>query len=501
MAGSFLGLNLSERRFGQLIVAFFAVGFLALVAAGAAAGWAMTLNQERTGWVTHTYEVERHLNIMRIDTERMESSRRGYMINQDPSFAGVYADAAGAIPNELVTLKALTADNPRQQARIATLTAQVARLQGMLSASMADANDGQAAKALNDFNTDGSVALARQAWATMADMLAEENGLLQRRLVDQQSAVREFFVILAFSTLLLIAVAIGSILVILRYTRELARSADSLRDLNENLEQAVDARTADLQRANDEIQRFAYIVSHDLRSPLVNVLGFTAELDAAAKPIAGLIDRAEAEAPQIVTDEVRRAVREDVPEAIGFIRSSTQKMDRLINAILKLSREGRRTITPELLDMDALAQGIADSLQHRVSELGAEILVERPLPQLTSDRIAVEQILSNLTENAVKYLQPGRPGRIRIKGRQELGRAIFEVADNGRGIDPKDHERVFDLFRRAGAQDQPGEGIGLAHVRALAYRLGGVVACESTLGEGAVFRLSLPLIYSGGISQ
>ena len=74
---------------------------------------------------------------------------------------------------------------------------------------------------------------------------------------------------------------------------------------------------------------------------------------------------------------------------------------------------------------------------------------------------------------------------------------IYEVADNGRGIDPKDHDRVFDLFRRSGPQDQPGEGIGLAHVRALAYRLGGVVDCESALDQGAVFRLSLPVLYTG----
>ena len=74
---------------------------------------------------------------------------------------------------------------------------------------------------------------------------------------------------------------------------------------------------------------------------------------------------------------------------------------------------------------------------------------------------------------------------------------IVEVADNGRGIDPRDHDRVFDLFRRSGAQDQPGEGIGLAHVRALAYRLGGIVTCTSQLGEGATFRLSLPEVFSG----
>jgi signal transduction histidine kinase len=82
---------------------------------------------------------------------------------------------------------------------------------------------------------------------------------------------------------------------------------------------------------------------------------------------------------------------------------------------------------------------------------------------------------------------------VTVRGREEFGRAIFEVQDNGRGIDPKDHERVFELFRRSGVQDKPGEGIGLAHVRALAYRLGGTVDCQSELDQGATFRLSVPL--------
>ena len=115
-------------------------------------------------------------------------------------------------------------------------------------------------------------------------------------------------------------------------------------------------RTADLQRANDEIQRFAYIVSHDLRSPLVNVMGFTAELEAATKPLADLVDRIEAEQPDLLTKEAALAAREDLPEAAASSASSTQKMDRLINAILKLSREGRRVLTPEPIDLAALVE-------------------------------------------------------------------------------------------------------------------------------------------------
>ena len=101
------------------------------------------------------------------------------------------------------------------------------------------------------------------------------------------------------------------------------------------------------------------------------------------------------------------------------------------------------------------------------------------MPTLVSDRVAVEQILSNLVENAVKYLSPDRAGRIVVARAHRGPRRIIEVADNGRGIAATTMQRVFDLFRRSGTQDQPGEGIGLAHVRALAYRLGGTIDLAS----------------------
>ncbi len=118
------------------------------------------------------------------------------------------------------------------------------------------------------------------------------------------------------------------------------------------------------------------------------------------------------------------------------------------------------------------------------------------MPRVVTDRVAIEQILSNLIENASKYLQPGRPGAISVSAEQRRDRVIVSVADNGRGIDARDHQRIFDLFRRSGQQDQPGEGIGLAHVRALAYRLGGTIDVDSALGEGSTFRLNLPATFS-----
>ncbi|MBD2746904.1 PAS domain-containing protein [Microvirga sp. BT688] len=250
-------------------------------------------------------------------------------------------------------------------------------------------------------------------------------------------------------------------------------------------------RVAELDEANEEIQRFAYIVSHDLRAPLVNVMGFTSELEAAQTEVERFYRHVLAKDPQLVTAETQTAVETDLPEAIGFIRSSTVKMDKLINAILKLSREGRRVLMPEPLGMRQLLEAQCESVAHQLQERGAELVIEA-VPDLTSDRLAIEQVFGNLFDNAVKYLDTGRPGRIVVRG-SDLGASVrFEIEDNGRGIAPKDFERIFDLFRRSGVQDQQGEGIGLAHVRALVRRLGGTITVSSRPGEGSTFTVVLP---------
>lgn len=256
-------------------------------------------------------------------------------------------------------------------------------------------------------------------------------------------------------------------------------------------------RVAELDAANEEMQRFAYIVSHDLRAPLVNIMGFTSELEGVQEQIEHLYRAAAGQNPDLVTPEIRVAIEEDLTEAIRFIRTSCSRMDRLISAILKLSREGRRVLTAERIEMRQLLENQRQVLAHQLSERGAELVIES-VPDLTSDRLAVEQIFGNLIENAVKYLAPGRPGRIVVSGREAGPDLRYEVTDNGRGIASKDFARIFELFRRAGAQDQPGEGIGLAHVRALVRRLGGTVSVESRLGEGSTFTVTLPRTFGAG---
>jgi len=220
-------------------------------------------------------------------------------------------------------------------------------------------------------------------------------------------------------------------------------------------------------------------------------MGFTSELETFRKNMFERLATLRAQVPSQNADNDDAALGSEFDEAVEFIKGSIAKMDRLINAILVISREGRRNLRAESVDMTALVRAIADGYMHRTLEAGAEIIVE-PLPAMTIDRLAIEQVFSNLLDNAVKFMRTDVPGRIRVKGREMPFTVVYEVIDNGRGIDPKDAERVFELFRRSGMRDRQGEGIGLAHVRALVRRLGGSIRLASEPGQGCTFTVTLP---------
>jgi signal transduction histidine kinase len=449
---------------------------------------ALSASNER---VEHTLRVEATINQLVALNERIETARRGYLIAPDPSFVEILQAAQSDLKNRIEEVETLIDDNPRQVARLDEIkTLETKRAPIVSQTNLCPETVAATARDIG-IDKDPGVMIARRIRAIGSEMVETEESLLFARNRAQVRSQQRFYLLGGTATILLFVTLAAVIFLVLRYNRQLTSAQTKLRQANEGLEAAVGERTAELTRANAEIQRFAYIVSHDLRSPLVNVLGFTSELNEARKTIRTFLETLFENHPDLRDQAAWLAVDEDLPEALDFIRKSTEKMDRLINSILELSRQGRRPLTPEQLDMNALADAVVASLHQRTQDAGAQVIVES-LPPLQSDRIAIEQILSNLIENALKYPAPGRAGEVTISGRRSGGMVEIAVRDNGRGIDPSDHERVFELFRRAGTQDQPGEGIGLANVRALAYRLGGHITLESKLDEGALFTLSLP---------
>jgi signal transduction histidine kinase len=491
-----------RRAVGQILL--LTAGFLVLVAISASTVLLVEKARHDSAQVAHTIEVENQINAVLLEIRRAESAARGYLLTRGPDLRTEHDEAVAAIMPELDKLGRLTADNPPQVENVRGLRAAIATRLDQFTREMQPLKRGDKAGATT-LERDPAAGQATTTIRTLAEaMHAEEERLLTLRTANADRSQHLASLVTIAGSGLVILLAGISILLVRRSAHARDDAEARQRENNLNLEATVDARTADLREANDEIQRFAYIVSHDLRSPLVNIMGFTSELeelradifrriasiagvDAGASPLPVPTDNSE---PRLEGSD--KQLSEDFSEALGFIKSSISKMDRLISAILNFTREGQREFEPVEIDTTELIEAIVQTLAHQAAEAAAQIQIE-PLPRIASDRLALEQIFSNLIDNAIKYLKPGVPGEITLRGRQKLGFAIFEIADNGRGIDPRDHQRIFDLFRRAGTQDRPGQGIGLAHVRALVRRLGGTLSVASELQKGSTFTITLPI--------
>jgi len=494
-----------RRAIGQILL--LAAGLVVLTIISAGSVYLVNRARDDARSVLHTVEVENQLSLVQLQLRRAESAQRGYLSTLRPDFQTDFEQAASQLPPALTRLSQLISDNPVQKRLVDEMlplidqrieefrrTIELARTQRLDDAAqiVREGIGRDAIKRIED--------LASQ-------MRAEEDRLFGLRTANADRSQTLAASLTWVGSGFVVVLAGISIFLVRRSARARDAAEALLRDSNLNLEATVNERTADLREANDEIQRFAYIVSHDLRSPLVNIMGFTSELEELRADIfrrIAALDRATAAAspvPEVaseaepVLEGEDKQLSQDFSEALGFIKSSIARMDRLISAILNLTREGRREFEPERIDTSGLIEGIVATVAHQAAEAKARIRIE-PLPDIVSDRLALEQIFSNLIDNALKYLKPGVPGDISVRGRTKLGFAIFEVADNGRGIDPKDHQRIFELFRRAGSQDKPGQGIGLAHVRALVRRLGGTMSVQSELHNGSTFTITLPISWT-----
>ncbi|MGD9921113.1 MAG: CHASE3 domain-containing protein [Pseudorhodoplanes sp.] len=469
--------------------ALLALGFLILVLISAASFWLVNRASDDAQKVVTTFDVQNRLSLVLLNLRRAESAQRGYIITGQEPYRAEYREAANNTLPAVRNAAEAVADDPALEPAFRKIEPLV-QLKLDEMQRVVELHDAGKTKEAADLIWGGHGRTTMETVRlAIIDMYNTERALLETRRKEARRTYSYLLVLTLLGSAVIVLIGAISVYLVQRSSRQREHARRALQDMNENLEKRIEERTVELREANDEIQRFAYIVSHDLRSPLVNIMGFTAEIESIKKDIFDSLSAMQ----KIDTEEARKtvALSQDFDESLSFIKGSIGKMDRLINSILKLSREGQRTFKPEYVSMDQLIREIADAVAHQAAEQGAELVVE-PLPPLKSDRLALEQIFSNLVDNALKYSLPGRPGHIRIRGRIENTQAVYEVEDNGRGIAPEDHQRVFDLFRRAGEQDQSGEGIGLAHTRALVRRLGGYMSLKSTFGEGSTFIVTLP---------
>ncbi|MDO8281893.1 MAG: ATP-binding protein [Thermodesulfovibrionia bacterium] len=320
-----------------------------------------------------------------------------------------------------------------------------------------------------------------------------------------------------FSGILLLISSIGIIIFSASITKPLSKLEDAAKMMEDgNLEtKKVDIRSNDeigmLARAfnsmaeklrdslsslttkNAEVEKIVYITSHDLRAPLVNVAGYHKEVGYSLQELQAILK--DAELPEDVKEKIAFIIDKDIPESVNYIDASVAKMDSLLAGLLRLSRSGKTELHIENLDMNRLVSDVLDSLQYQFKEKGARYEIAE-LPPCTGDERQINQAFSNLIWNAIKYLDPKRPGLIRISGRKDDGNIIYCVEDNGIGIAPEDQEKIFEIFHRV-QRGKGGEGLGLSIVKKIVERDNGKIWVESVVGKGSKFYVSLPAGQAG----
>ena len=239
----------------------------------------------------------------------------------------------------------------------------------------------------------------------------------------------------------------------------------------------------------EDMETLMHVISHDLRAPIVTIQGFCQELTMACDRLKTLFEE------EAMSDAVREhgnpLVTQDIPEAVRFIRAGADSVNTVTSGILRFIRLGQMDIQWERLDVNGLMMGILSSMEFQLKQKGV-VLQIGDLPDCMGDEVLVTQVFANLIDNAQKYLEPSRPGEIRISGKTIDGWSVYAITDNGVGIPLEHHERIFQVFHRLSPQQEKGEGLGLAIVQRIIERHQGKVTVESILGNGTTFHVHLP---------
>jgi signal transduction histidine kinase len=252
----------------------------------------------------------------------------------------------------------------------------------------------------------------------------------------------------------------------------------------------------ELAEKNDELEQVIYVTSHDLRSPLVNLLGFSQELGYSLKALRSFINKADHRSKN--TKKKVSGILDDIFDSLKYIQSSTFKMDILLSGLLKVSRVSRMDSTFETIDMNHLISEIANAFEFQLKETDVNLQIGE-LPPCYGNELHLNQVFSNLLNNALKFLDPQRPGEIKITAKEtdthhgKQGYVVYCVEDNGIGISREYHKKIFEIFSRLNPEDTDGEGLGLTIVNKIISRHHGKVWVESQPGQGSKFYVSLPL--------
>jgi signal transduction histidine kinase len=253
---------------------------------------------------------------------------------------------------------------------------------------------------------------------------------------------------------------------------------------------------AQLEVKNKELRRFTSIVRHDIGNYLFSIIACSRALDQSCGQLGQLVKDMHADVK--MRKRISSLVTSNIPESVGYIQESATQIDRLLEGLKRLALVGRIELDIEPLEMNQVMEQIMGKMKPHINSLGVSVTVDE-LPGCLGDAGQIDQVFSNLLNNAIKYHDPKRSGMIHVFGRVEEGKAIYAVEDNGIGIPAEDLDKVFDIFHRAHNREMAeGEGLGLSIVARILERHRGKVSVESEPNKGSTFYVTLPAALERG---
>ena len=410
--------------------------------------------------VSHTHLVIEKIHQIFSELKDAESAQRGYLITGEESFLEKHHAVVVRLPEEIADLKDLTGDNPEQQKQIMIMEDMIAdRMHGLrLGIDMlADRSDISNDEVVSLVRGDGRQTMD-QLRNQLQRMIDTEEKLLKDRanLVGESAASTKRWIL--FGNLLAVILLMTVIWLILR---EISHRRKAQRE--------IEKTAAQLELTNKELESFSYSVSHDLRSPLRAIDGYSRIFE---EDFADRLD-----------DEGRRLLK--------VIRTSSKKMGQLIDDLLAFSRMGRKPVDFGRVDMNALVDDVWREVCSHVET--PPPLHKKNLPPCWGDRALLRQVLLNLLANAVKYSGTKEEPQIEIFSVSNEEETVYSVRDNGVGFDMRFYNKLFGVFQRLHTEDEfPGTGVGLAIAQRVIVRHGGRIWAESKPDEYTIFNFSLP---------
>jgi signal transduction histidine kinase len=426
-------------------------------------------------WVIHTYEVINGLNRIVSAVVDAETGQRGFVITGNDNYLLPYRTGAEDAERSLQRVRLLTADNPAQQRRIATLrTAVEGRLLTLARGNKIRKENGF--EPARDYVAEGLGEKQMDSIrAEVDEMLKDEQLLLEGRSETSAATYRTAIVTLLLST------SVGLVMVVTAFAFA-AREITNRRQAAVLLERRVQERTEDLKQtnaaleiSNRELEQFASVASHDLQEPLRKIEAFG--------------DRLKTRYCETLDESGR--------DFLDRILSSASRMRSLINDLLSFSRITTRAQPHQLINLSVVAEEVVSDLEGRLHQVEGKVMIGT-LPAIEADALQIRQLLQNLIGNALKFHRTGVPPVVHLAAEivtPPAGRPQCQltVTDNGIGFEEVYLDRIFNVFQRLhGRNEYEGTGMGLAISRKIVERHGGIITARSVLGAGSTFIIHLP---------